>query len=85
MKVRSNGQYVAAPTFDGNVFIFHMKTGEVSGILRDHQGEHFVTTEVEVRDVIFHPCRKLLLTCADDGVVNIYRQGASEITFNHTI
>ncbi|KAJ3124236.1 hypothetical protein HK098_001298 [Nowakowskiella sp. JEL0407] len=65
-KIASNGRYIAAPTFNGQVFIFNIKSGAVTGILRDHK-------ELEVRDVIFHPTRSLLFSCGDDGVVHIYR------------
>ncbi|KAI8905117.1 WD40-repeat-containing domain protein [Gorgonomyces haynaldii] len=64
IKICSNGRYVAAPTFDGNVFLFHLKTGKVAAILRDHQ-------EIEVRDVLFHPTRKLFFTCADGSLADV--------------
>ncbi|KAJ3289071.1 hypothetical protein HK104_007766 [Borealophlyctis nickersoniae] len=72
VKVTSNGRYIAAPTYDGSVVIFNMKSGNVTSILRDHQ-------EIEVRDVIFHPSRKLLFTCADDGTVKVYKQSKKEV------
>ncbi|GBC07592.1 hypothetical protein RclHR1_07550012 [Rhizophagus clarus] len=65
IKISSNGRYLAAPTMDGGVFIFNLKNGQVTGILRDHD-------DLEVRDVIFHPWKPLLFTCADDGCVKIY-------------
>nr|KAJ3423251.1 hypothetical protein HK105_007587 [Polyrhizophydium stewartii] len=67
VKVASNGRYVAAPTYDGNVCLFHLQTGQLVGILQDHEG-------IEVRDVIFHPSQKLMMTCADDGTVKVYTQ-----------
>ncbi|KAF9116331.1 hypothetical protein BGX27_003324 [Mortierella sp. AM989] len=65
IKIASNGRYLMAPTCTGEVFIYNMKTGQVTGILKDHD-------DVEVRDVIFHPTRPLLFTSADDGLVKVY-------------
>lgn len=84
VRISSNGRYIAAPTYQGGVFFFDIKSGNVTGILNDH-------SELEVRDVIFHPTKKMLFTCADgkissifltslniyfqiDGSVNVYRQ-----------
>ncbi|KAK3814440.1 MAG: WD40-repeat-containing domain protein [Benniella sp.] len=65
IKIASNGRYIMAPTCTGEVFIFNLKTGQVTGILKDHD-------DVEVRDIIFHPTRPLLFTSADDGIVKVY-------------
>ncbi|KAF9320937.1 hypothetical protein BG003_004219 [Podila horticola] len=65
IKIASNGRYLMAPTCTGEVFIYNLKTGQVTGILKDHD-------DVEVRDVIFHPTRPLLFTSADDGQVKVY-------------
>jgi WD40 repeat protein len=65
VKINSNGKYVSCPTYDGNVYFFDLKTGQVSAILRDHD-------EIEVRDCLFHPYRDLFFTCADDGKVLVY-------------
>ncbi|KAF9166717.1 capsular associated protein [Actinomortierella ambigua] len=65
IKIASNGRYIMAPTCTGEVFVFNMKTGQVTGILKDHD-------DVEVRDVIFHPTRPLLFTSGDDGRVKVY-------------
>ncbi|KAI9202680.1 WD40-repeat-containing domain protein [Polychytrium aggregatum] len=70
-KVTCNQKYVAAPTCDGRIFIYHMQTGNVSAILRGHE-------ELEVRDVIFHPTRPLLFSCADDGCVKVYHYAANK-------
>ncbi|KAJ3274916.1 hypothetical protein HDV01_001780 [Terramyces sp. JEL0728] len=67
VKLATNGRYVAAPTYDGNIFIFHLLTGQVVAILRDHQ-------EIELRDVLFHPTKKLFLSSGDDGIVHVYSQ-----------
>lgn len=66
IKVTSNGRYIVAPTYDGKLFIFNLKTGKLSGMLHYHDG-------VEVRDVIFHPHKPLLFSCSDDGNVKVYR------------
>ncbi|KAF9175777.1 hypothetical protein BGX21_005982 [Mortierella sp. AD011] len=68
IKISSNGRYLLAPTCTGEVFIYNLKTGQVTGILKDHD-------DVEVRDVIFHPTRPLLFTSADDGLVKVYTYG----------
>ena len=39
IKISSNGRYLAAPTMDGGVFIFNLRNGQVTGILRDHDGK----------------------------------------------
>jgi WD40 repeat protein len=67
VRLTSNGRYVFAPTYDGNIYVFQLKTGKVVGVLRDH-------SEVEVRDVVIHPTKPLLFTCADDGMVIAYEQ-----------
>ncbi|KAI8805036.1 WD40-repeat-containing domain protein [Cladochytrium replicatum] len=66
VKISSNGRYVAAPTFDGQVFLFELATGQVVEVLKDHEA-------CEVRDVIFHPSRPMLFTTGDDGAVKVYR------------
>ncbi|KAJ3039586.1 hypothetical protein HDV00_012043 [Rhizophlyctis rosea] len=68
IKITSNGRYIAAPTYDGAVCMFNMKSGRVSAILRDHQ-------EIEIRDVVFHPTRKMFFSCGDDGTVKVYGRG----------
>ncbi|CAG8535931.1 10011_t:CDS:10 [Ambispora gerdemannii] len=79
MKISSNGRYLMAPTMTGQVMTFNLKTGKVSAILRDHEATltYFdfhddFTEDLEVRDVIFHPWKPLLFTCADDGCVKVY-------------
>ncbi|KAJ2805853.1 hypothetical protein H4R20_001930, partial [Coemansia guatemalensis] len=66
IRITSNGRYILAPTLNGQVFIFSIATGEVTGILRDHD-------TIEVRDCKFHPTKNLLFTCGDDGSVKVYR------------
>ncbi|KAI9474528.1 WD40-repeat-containing domain protein, partial [Coemansia mojavensis] len=37
IRIASNGRYLLAPTLNGQVFVFHLATGQVTGILRDHE------------------------------------------------
>ncbi|KAJ1931102.1 hypothetical protein GGF37_007503, partial [Kickxella alabastrina] len=66
IRVASNGRYILAPTLNGQVFVFSLATGQVTGILRDHD-------TIEVRDCKFHPTKNLMFTCSDDGTVKVYR------------
>ncbi|KAJ1666527.1 hypothetical protein IW140_004626 [Coemansia sp. RSA 1813] len=66
IRITSNGRYLLAPTLNGQVFVFSIATGHVTGILRDHD-------TIEVRDCKFHPTKNLLFTCSDDGTVKVYR------------
>ncbi|KAJ1735454.1 hypothetical protein LPJ72_001856 [Coemansia sp. Benny D160-2] len=66
IRITSNGRYLLAPTLNGQVFVFSIATGQVTGILRDHD-------TIEVRDCKFHPTKNLLFTCSDDGTVKAYR------------
>ncbi|KAJ2753642.1 hypothetical protein IWQ56_006590, partial [Coemansia nantahalensis] len=66
IRIASNGRYIAAPTLNGQVFLFGIATGHVAGVLRDHD-------TIEVRDCKFHPTKNLLFTCSDDGSVKVYR------------
>ncbi|KAG9303200.1 hypothetical protein G9A89_000735 [Geosiphon pyriformis] len=75
MKISSNGRYLTAPTMTGQVMVFNLRTGEVTSILRDHE------EDLEVRDVIFHPWKPLLFTCADDGCVKVYTYKDMKSTF----
>ncbi|KAJ1724469.1 hypothetical protein LPJ53_001239 [Coemansia erecta] len=68
IRIASNGRYVLAPTLNGQVFVFSLAGGQVTGILRDHE-------TIEVRDCKFHPTKNLLFTCSDDGSVKVYRGG----------
>jgi WD40 repeat protein len=61
MKITSNGRYIAAPTFNGNVYLYNIQSGELAGVLRDHE-------EIEVRDVLFHSTMPLFFSCADGNV-----------------
>ncbi|CAG8547573.1 1755_t:CDS:10 [Paraglomus brasilianum] len=74
IKITSNGRYILAPTNTGKVLVFDLQTGALTGILHDHEeiNPQFIDSELEVRDVICHPWKPLLLTCADDGCVKVY-------------
>ena len=74
MKCNSNGRYMCSPTTDGRVFVWNLKSREVAAILFDH------TKGVEVRDVLFHPTKKLFLTAGDDYTIRIYTQPESTTT-----
>lgn len=65
MRLTASPHCVLAPTVNGEVFVWSLGTGELCAILRDHD-------EREVRDIILHPTRPLLLTCADDCKVHAY-------------
>ncbi|KAJ3300785.1 hypothetical protein HK104_003755 [Borealophlyctis nickersoniae] len=55
VKVTSNGRYIAAPTYDGSVVIFNMKSGDVTSILRDHQDgtvKVYKQSEKEVQETL---------------------------------
>lgn len=67
MKVSSNGRYITAGTYEGQVFCFNLRTGGVSAVLRDHEA-------LEIRDIVFHPYKKMLFTSSDDGTVKAYAQ-----------
>ncbi|KAJ2781526.1 hypothetical protein GGI15_003198 [Coemansia interrupta] len=68
IRIASNGRYLLAPTLNGQVFVFSLAGGQVTGILRDHE-------TIEVRDCKFHPTKNLVFTCSDDGSVKVYRGG----------
>ncbi|KAI7896073.1 WD40-repeat-containing domain protein [Mucor mucedo] len=42
VKITSNGRYVLAPTIYGQIFVFNMKTGKVSAIIKEHEGNAIV-------------------------------------------
>ncbi|KAI9255841.1 WD40-repeat-containing domain protein [Helicostylum pulchrum] len=37
VKITSNGRYILAPTIYGQLFVFNMKTGKVSAIIKEHE------------------------------------------------
>jgi len=61
VKITSNGRYLLAPTIYGQIFVFNIKSGQVTAIIKEHQ-------DMEVRDVIFHPYRPLIFSCGDGNV-----------------
>lgn len=95
VKMATNGRYILAPTSDGKIFIWNLLTGGLSGILSDH-GMNFKYVVLKhktndlldygnaVRDVLFHPYKPLLFTCADDASINIYTQAAEAMEVEDT-
>jgi len=67
LKINSNGRYILAPTTNGQVFVWNLRSAELVAILNDH-------SDREVRTILLHPSRKLMLSCGDDSVVYIYSQ-----------
>ncbi|KAJ1928018.1 hypothetical protein IWQ60_002433 [Tieghemiomyces parasiticus] len=72
IKITANGRYLLAPTLNGQVYVFHLATGAVTGVIKGHE-------EIEVRDVLFHPQRDLLFTSGDDGRVVVYSRNPENI------
>ncbi|KAL9550086.1 hypothetical protein MBANPS3_004897 [Mucor bainieri] len=72
VKITSNGRYLLAPTIYGQIFVFNIKSGQVTAIIKEHQ-------DMEVRDVIFHPYRPLIFSCGDDGCVKVYTTSGSNV------
>lgn len=52
-----NGRYVVAPTIEGKIFVWNLKSSTLVTILKDHIGE--------VRDILFHPTERFLFTAGD--------------------
>ncbi|KAG0301980.1 hypothetical protein BGZ99_003248, partial [Dissophora globulifera] len=52
IKIASNGRYMMAPTCTGEVFIYNLKTGQVTGILKDHDEFASLESMVQMRDGI---------------------------------
>ncbi|KAK5822562.1 WD40-repeat-containing domain protein, partial [Linnemannia elongata] len=52
IKISSNGRYLMAPTCTGEVFIYNLKTGQVTGVLKDHDdGQVRVYTYSKAEDL----------------------------------
>lgn len=65
INIACNQRYLVAPTVTGTLFFFCLKSGQVLSTYKEHQ-------DVEIRDVVFHPSRKLLFSCGDDGKIAAY-------------
>jgi len=65
-KLATNGYYVAAPTVQNSVFVWNILTGALVAIIKGG------STEKEIRDIKFHPSKKLMFVSGDDGCVKIY-------------
>ncbi|KNC45917.1 uncharacterized protein AMSG_00032 [Thecamonas trahens ATCC 50062] len=66
MRATADANYVYAPSVNGEVFIWGIKSAKLVAVLRDHE-------EREVRDIVVHPHAPLLLTSGDDGKIYVYR------------
>jgi len=66
MDVGITSRYLLAPTTTGKVFVWNMLSGQLVSILAAHSDC--------VRDVVFHPTRKQIITCGDDSIVQIFSQ-----------
>jgi len=69
-KFATNGRYIVAPTSVGKIFIWNLQTNNLVGVLKNH--------EAEVREIVFHPFKPLLLSCGDESKINIYEQSTKE-------
>ena len=67
LRMKSNGYYVLVPTSNGKIFVFNVLTGFLTCVLADHD-------QTDIRDISFHPSKKILATCAEDSTIIIYEQ-----------
>lgn len=77
VKIASNGRYIFAPTMEGQIFVFNILTGQVTAMMKDHQGKEWqgngrsgwmtdsLWIDLEVRDIIVHPYLPLLFSSGD--------------------
>eukprot|EP01121_Diplochlamys_sp_Union-15-3_P003214 TRINITY_DN1306_c0_g1_i4.p1 TRINITY_DN1306_c0_g1~~TRINITY_DN1306_c0_g1_i4.p1 ORF type:complete len:216 (+),score=25.07 TRINITY_DN1306_c0_g1_i4:43-690(+) len=79
VKISSNGRYICAPTADGRVFMWNIRTCNLVGVLADH------VSSASIRDCSFHPYRKWFLTCGDDGLVCIYTEKKDNMNASQTL
>lgn len=42
VRIASNGRYLLAPTALGQIFAFNMLTGEVTAIIKEHEGNIYI-------------------------------------------
>jgi len=71
-KLAANGHYVFAPTSFGEVFIWNMSNAQLIATLVDHK-------DLEVRDVLLHPQRHLLISCGHDSQIRVYTPAEIEL------
>lgn len=62
-----NGEYLAAPTINGRILIFNLRSGQMTANFHCHD-------DSEVRQVTFHPKLPIMVSCGDDGRIIIYYQ-----------
>lgn len=67
LRLATNGRYILAPTTEGKVFVWNVRSRELVAILRDHENR-------EVREIKFHPSKRLILSCGDDSTIRVYTQ-----------
>jgi hypothetical protein len=72
VKISTNGRYILAPNVDGKIFIWNLKSTEKVAVMGDSTYYNNVKCNeilgqggTPVRDVLFHPTRKLMFACAD--------------------
>lgn len=64
MSCTSNGRYLLAPTTVGKIIAWNLATGEHVATLYAHE-------DMEVRDILFHPSKPLLLSSGDGKCYNL--------------
>lgn len=69
-KFATNGRYIVAPTSVGKIFVWNLQTNNLVGVMKNH--------EAEVREIVFHPFKPLLLSCGDESKINIYEPSTKE-------
>jgi len=74
-KLNSNGRYVLSPTSDGKVFIWNLRTGQLTAVLQIHLNV--------VRQILFHPYDRLIAICGDEATVCIYEQKGPKTDMNN--
>lgn len=79
-KFSSNGRYLVCSTTVGQVFIWNLKTKELTAVLQNHSAE--------VRDILFHPTKPILITSGGDSgqgdpTIFVYTTGKEE-NMNYT-
>lgn len=40
VKITTNGRYLLAPTIYGQLFVFNMLTGQVTAVIKEHEGKY---------------------------------------------
>ncbi|KAJ3313086.1 hypothetical protein HDV04_002403 [Boothiomyces sp. JEL0838] len=83
VKLATNGRYVAAPTYDGNIFLFHLLTGQVVGILRDHQAYFKLSKKILGNlKMVEMQLRNRSVTVNSPQAIAVYRINHANITIS---